>query len=118
MQDKSKPGYITWSLAVLRDLLFGGFCEGHFLLVQVSVYRRRLGSKEEALKIIKGELDSSQEQNLQLQQEIVQLVRSGLSGMVKSGLEWFTGMVLAVCIDHPKVWHVWHVWSLIGFPMN
>ncbi len=46
-----------------------------FLFAQLQVCRRQLGSKDEALRILKGELDSSQYHNQTLEQELVQLVR-------------------------------------------
>ncbi len=43
--------------------------------LQLQVCRRQLGSKDEALRILKGELDSSQHHSQGLEQELVQLVR-------------------------------------------
>lgn len=46
--------------------------------LQLSVLERRLRSKEEALKILKRELDASREKEERQHMEIMQLVRSTL----------------------------------------
>ena len=45
--------------------------------LQLGVYKQRLQSKGDALKIIKKELDAAHEQDMQHRQEIAQLVRRG-----------------------------------------